>query len=62
MKMKYRDIMVLMMSREHLFVNIMMLLQVGAVGNYLFTGKYGLAVYWFACLLINYVVTYVLVK
>jgi hypothetical protein len=28
------------MIREHLFVNIIMLLQVGAVGNYLFTGKY----------------------
>ena len=47
--------------KEHLFVNIMMLLQVGAVGNYTIKGQYGLAIYWLACLAINYVVTYVLV-
>lgn len=48
--------------KEHLFVNIMMLLQVGAIGNYAIKGEYGLSVYWFACLLINYVVTYVLAR
>lgn len=44
--------------KQHLFVNIMMLLQVGAISSYLYSKNYGLAVYWFACLLINYVVTY----
>lgn len=48
--------------REHLFVNIMMLLQVGAVGNYAWEGKYWLAIYWVACLAINFVVTYGLEK
>lgn len=47
--------------KEHLFVNIMMTLQVGAIGSYAFQGKWGLAIYWLACLAINYVVTYVLV-
>jgi hypothetical protein len=50
------------MIREHLFVNIIMLLQIGAVGNYLVTGKYALSVYWLACLTINFVVTYPLGK
>jgi|VirMetMinimDraft_7_1064189.scaffolds.fasta_scaffold11805_7 hypothetical protein len=50
------------MIREHLFVNIIMLLQVGAVGNYILTGKYALGIYWLACLTINFVVTYSLGK
>lgn len=48
--------------KEHLFVNIMMLMQVGAIITYFINKNYGLSVYWFACLLINFVVTYVLVK
>lgn len=48
--------------KEHIFVNIIMILQLGAVGNYLFTGKIALAIYWLACLTINYVVTYALGK
>lgn len=48
--------------KEHLFVNIMMTLQVGAVGSYILKGQFGLAIYWLSCLAINYVVTYVLVK
>lgn len=46
--------------KEHLFVNIMMLLQVGAIGNYALKGNWTLAMYWFSCLTINYVVTYLL--
>lgn len=44
--------------KQHLFVNVMMFLQIGAIGSYSYQKDYGLAVYWFACLLINYVVTY----
>jgi hypothetical protein len=50
------------MIKEHLFVNIMILLQVGAIGNYAFQKDWGLALYWFACMLINIVVTYVIGK
>tara|TARA_R100000951_G_scaffold115132_2_gene122217 strand:+ start:3245 stop:3397 length:153 start_codon:yes stop_codon:yes gene_type:complete len=50
------------MLKQHLFVNIMMLMQVGAIFSYTSDKSYGLATYWFACLLINFVVTYVLVK
>ena len=46
------------MSKEHFFVNIMMLLQVGAVGQYLYNKNWPIAIYWMACLSINYVVTY----
>lgn len=46
--------------KEHLFVNIMMLLQVGAIYSYCSKSQWGLAVYWAACLAINFVVTYVL--
>jgi len=45
---------------QHLFVNIMMLLQLGAVGQYLFQKNIGMAIYWMACLAINYVVTYLI--
>lgn len=48
--------------KEHLFVNIMMLLQVGAIINYINKSNYGLAAYWISCLTINFVVTYVLGK
>lgn len=44
--------------KEHLFVNIIMLLQVGAVFTYFFNKNKPLAIYWAACLTINYVVTY----
>lgn len=48
--------------KEHLFVNIMMLLQVGAIVNYSMSKSWSLAIYWFACFLINFVVTYTLGK
>jgi hypothetical protein len=48
--------------KEHLFVNIMITLQTGAIANYLFQKNWGLALYWFACMLINIVVTYVIGK
>lgn len=44
--------------KEHLFVNIMMLLQVGAIGQYAFKGEFMMGAYWVGCLMINYVVTY----
>lgn len=44
--------------KENLFVNIMMLLQVGAIGQYAFKGDWVISAYWIACLTINYVVTY----
>ena len=44
----------------HAFVNVMMALQVCAIVSYGYNGNWGLATYWFACTLINYVVTYVL--
>jgi len=46
--------------KEHLFVNIMMLLQLGAIFTYGVKCQWGLAIYWLACLMINFVVTYVL--
>ena len=48
--------------KQHFFVNVMMALQLCAIGSYSYQKNYGLALYWFACLLINYVVTYILVK
>lgn len=48
--------------KEHLFVNLMMILQIGAVANYAIKADYGLSVYWAACLAINFVVTYILIK
>lgn len=50
------------MFKQHLFVNIMMLLQCGAIYTYLSQKNWGLAVYWLCCLGINFVVTYVLGK
>ena len=47
---------------KHLFVNIMMVLQTFAIGQYIFQNNWSLAIYWFACLLINAVVTYGLGK
>jgi hypothetical protein len=47
---------------KHLFVNVMIGLQVCAIGQYVFQKSWSLAVYWFACLLINIVVTYGLGK
>ena len=46
--------------KQHLFVNIIMLLQIGAIGSYLSQKNIGLGLYWFGCLLINFVVTYVI--
>jgi len=48
--------------KQHMFVNIMMLMQVGAIYTYCASKNWGLAIYWFACLLINFVVTYILGK
>ena len=53
---------IIIYTAVYIFVNIIMLLQLGAVGNYLMTGKYALSVYWLACLTINFVVTYSLGK
>lgn len=50
------------MLKQHLFVNIIMILQLGAIGNYLINQKLALATYWLACLTINFVVTYCLNK
>jgi len=50
------------MLKQHLFVNIMMVLQVGAIFSYSYNKNWGLAVYWLACLAINFVVTYVIGK
>jgi len=50
------------MLKEHLFVNIMVLLQIGAIGSYVSQKNWVLALYWFACMLINIVVTYGLNK
>lgn len=50
------------MLKQHLFVNIMMFLQVCAIGSYFYSKNWGLAVYWLSCLAINFVVTYVLGK
>ena len=44
--------------KENLFVNVMMLLQVGAIAQYGFKGNWILALYWVSCLSINWVVTY----
>jgi hypothetical protein len=45
--------------REHFFVNVIILLQIGAIFNYTFLNKnIPLAIYWVACCTINYVVTY----
>lgn len=44
--------------KEHLFVNIMMMLQVGAILTYIAQDRWILAIYWVACLMINLVVTY----
>jgi hypothetical protein len=45
---------------QHMFVNVMMVLQIGAIIQYGLTGNYPLMAYWTACLTINYVVTYAL--
>lgn len=50
------------MIKEHLFVNIMILLQIGAIGSYMSQKNWGLTLYWFACMLINIVVTYIIGK
>ena len=44
--------------KANLFVNIMMVLQIGAIGQYALKGNWVLVVYWVSCLAINYVVTY----
>lgn len=46
------------MSQTHLFVNVMMILQVGAIVTYGWQNNWTLAGYWAACLTINYIVTY----
>lgn len=51
-----------LMLKEHLFVNILMLLQLGAIFSYLITKNWALATYWTACLTINFLVTYVALK
>ena len=43
---------------KHLFVNVMMALQIGAIVQYGFQNNWALVAYWAACLTINYVVTY----
>ncbi len=45
---------------QHLFVNIMMILQVGAIITYSYQKNISLVLYWIACLTINFVVTYML--
>jgi len=44
--------------KDNLFVNIMILLQIGAVISYGKQGKWNLVLYWVGCLIINLVVTY----
>jgi len=46
------------MWKEHLFVNIMMLLQVAAICNYMWRGSWWLVLYWVSCTCINFTVTY----
>jgi hypothetical protein len=46
------------MLKEHFFVNLMMLLQLGAILNYIAQERWILVMYWIMCLLINLVVTY----
>jgi hypothetical protein len=44
--------------KEHFFVNIMMMLQVGAILTYIAQDRWVLVFYWIVCLLINLAVTY----
>jgi hypothetical protein len=46
------------MFRQHLFVNLIIILQAGAVLDYSINRKWILAAYWFVGLLTNLVVTY----
>lgn len=46
--------------KSHLFVNIIMSLQVLAVISYTSQHKYAHATYWLACCTINFLVTYLL--
>lgn len=48
--------------KEHMFVNAMIVLQIGAICSYAYQKNWGLSLYWFACMLINIVVTYVIGK
>lgn len=50
------------MLKEHLFVNIMILLQIGAIFTYISSKNWPLVIYWIACMSINIVVTYCLGK
>lgn len=44
--------------KQHLFVNIMIALQIGAIGQYSIQRNWVMVGYWGACLAINYIVTY----
>jgi hypothetical protein len=46
------------MIKEHLFVNIIIFLQLGAVVNYAFNRKWFLMTYWLVGVLTNLVITY----
>lgn len=46
------------MFKQHLFVNLIIILQTGAVIEYTLSKRWLLATYWFIGLLTNLVITY----
>ena len=50
------------MIKQHLFANLIILLQIGAVINYLLYKKWPLAFYWLTGVVANITVTYFLKK
>jgi hypothetical protein len=50
------------MINQHIFVNIMMILQIGAIFTYSFNKNWLMSLYWLSCLIINFAVTYIIGK
>lgn len=48
------------MIKQHLFANLIILLQIGAVLTYIFSKKWPLAFYWLTGVVANVIVTYFL--
>jgi hypothetical protein len=50
------------MFKQHFFVNLIIILQIGAVFQYALNKKWPLSVYWLLGLLTNIIITYVIKK
>lgn len=57
-----KNVIILNMLKQHLFANIIILLQIGACVTYFVQKKWPLCLYWLSGILTNIIVTYFIKK